>query len=735
MDNELLLELRGDVDQIIFRNESNGYTVLNIMSQGVCVTAVGNMPCVNVGQSMILVGKWKTHNEFGLQFSVDRYKVSMPTTDDAIIKYLSSGIIKGIGEATANKLVDEFGKSVLQVIEKNPEKLCKVSGITELRAQKISKEFSGLVNVGKIMDQLREYGILPEEVTRIYRELGEQSIDKIKDNPYVLCIDGIDIEFDKADIIAQSLEKPGDDMCRIRSGLLHILKYNLGNGHTCLPKDRLIITASEFLGVNQNLVQEGLQELINEKSLILDNMKGVFFVFLPDMYDAEAYCAMRLMMMLRYPPNTINNAGKQIEMIEMGQGISYADLQKKAIIEALSKGLLVLTGGPGTGKTTTLKAIIEILIKNGEKVILAAPTGRAARRMSEITGRESKTIHRLLEAAWSLDGKQIFNRNERNMLQCDSLIIDELSMVDIKLFESVLRALPMGCRLIMVGDSDQLPSVGAGDVVNGLTVSKSVPVVKLTEIFRQAQKSLIVTNAHKIVKGKVPDLKSKSSDFFFMHIYDSFELQNTIVDLCKRRLPARYGYSPASDIQVITPGRKGTAGTIELNNKLQEAINPSGPGKKEIVVNQVVLREKDKVMQMKNDYDIYWEKPDGTSGQGVYNGDVGEILEIDNGSSVVVVKYDDKIAVYDFESIFYLDLAYAITVHKSQGSEFEAVVMPVFGNNPKLYYRNLLYTAITRAKSIMIIVGSEKSVFNMVENDRKVKRYSGMSEFILRGGV
>lgn len=734
MKENSLLEVTGSVEQIIYRNEKNGYTVLELSVEDEIVTAVGSMPCVGVGENLRLIGNWKKHPNFGLQFSVEGCEQSMPTTAVAMLKYLSSGVVKGIGPVTATKMVELFGEKTLEVIQNEPERLCVIKGITNSKAKKLSEEFKNIFGIKELMLYLSEYGVTPEQAIRVWKFFGTSSIDMIKNDPYILCQDGIEIGFEKADTIAFAMNRPQDDGCRIRAGILHILLHNMRNGHTCLPKEKMIMAAMQFLGIGKEQAEESINSLLDDCSLERDEMDGKEFLFTPNMHRAEVYTAGRLMMMLQYPPQAITNIEKEIENIESERGIEYAALQKKAIVDALARGLLVLTGGPGTGKTTTLNAIIKILELNGEKVFLAAPTGRAAQRMAEVTGKEAKTIHRLLEVEWDQEDRPVFKKNQKNMLECDALILDELSMVDVTVFEGVLRALPLGCRLIMVGDSDQLPSVGSGNVLGDLISSGVIPVVELKEIFRQAMQSLIVTNAHKIVNGQMPELNVRNNDFFFLNMNDADKISATIVDLCKRRLPKTYGYSPLFDIQVLSPGRKGVLGTIELNKKLQEELNPPDNDKNEVSVNGYILRECDKVMQVRNNYDIPWGKTDGTAGEGVFNGDVGILTQIDKTTSSLTVQFDDRTAIYDIENAADLEPAYAVTVHKSQGSEFEAVIMPMFRGAPQLHYRNLLYTGVTRAKTMLIMVGTPQTVYNMVENDRKTKRYTGLKHFLVGEG-
>lgn len=734
MQDTNLLELCGSVEQIIFRNDKNGYTVLELSAEGERVTAVGTMPWVSVGEELRLLGAWKSHPSFGTQFAAETCERTLPTSTAAILRYLSSGAVKGIGPATAARLVDAFGEKTLEVMEKEPERLQSIKGLTKAKAEKISEEFKNMFGIREVMLFLSGYGVTPEEAVRVWKKWGPLSLDTIRQDPYSLCLDPVRIPFERVDGIAAAMDRPQDDACRVRAGIVHVLRHNRNNGHTCLPETKLLEASSRFLGVDSEQTAEALEGLVADTSLTRDEIGGRNFIFLPDMHRCEVYSAGRLHMMLQYPPQRITGVEREIALIEQEDGIAYAGQQKKAIVDALEQGLLILTGGPGTGKTTTLNAIIHILQKKGEKVLLAAPTGRAAQRMAEVTGCEAKTIHRLLEVEWNEEDKPVFTRNEKNLLNCDALILDELSMVDSGLFEGVMRALPLGCRLIMVGDCDQLPSVGAGNVLGDLIRSGKVPVVQLNEIFRQSMQSLIVTNAHRIVQGEMPRLSDRSSDFFFLPAGDPALISATIVDLCIRRLPKSYGYSPLFDIQVLSPGRKGELGSIELNKQLQSAINPPDKAKKEITANGYSLREGDKVMQVRNNYDIEWTKEDGSGGAGVFNGDVGILLAIDKAAGDLAVRFEDRTAYYDLDSAGDLELAYAVTVHKSQGSEFEAVVMPMFQGPPQLYYRNLLYTGVTRAKNLLVMVGTPRTVEIMVENNRKTKRFSALCDFLVKEG-
>lgn len=727
-----LLQLCGTVEEIIYRNENNGYSVLTVLSDGATATAVGMMSDVNIGDELKLVGNWKNHSSYGEQFAFEYYEQFMPSTADSILKYLSSGIVKGIGRATAKRLVDAFGENTLEIMQKEPQRLVEIKGISAEKAAALSAAVNKAFGMREVMVYLEKYRISTQEAVNVWKTLGADAIALIESDPYILCGNNINVSFERADNIAAALKKPSDDICRIRAGIIYIITYNSGNGHTCLPREKLLSVTAKFLRLSEEQIGEVLGTMLTDGSLIADSVSGSSFVFLPDLYRSESYCADRLQMMLKFPPERITGVELALDSFEKRQQISYASLQRKAIIEAMSGGLLILTGGPGTGKTTTLNAIIALYKQCGIKVSLAAPTGRAAQRMSEVTGCEAKTIHRLLEVEWDKNDRPVFKKNERDLLDCDALIIDELSMVDASLFEGVMRALPLGCRLIMVGDSDQLPSVGAGNVLGDLIASGKIPVVQLTEIFRQSMKSLIVTNAHRIVHGEMPEVRRTDSDFFFMTCPERERIAATIVDLCSRRLPASYGYSAFSDIQVLCPGRKGELGVTDMNKRLQQELNPKKDPRQEIQMPVYTLRLGDKVMQTKNNYDLLWSKSDGTEGAGVFNGDIGVIEDINAHARLASIRFDDKTVLYDSEALLDLELAYATTVHKSQGNEFNAVIMPMYYGTPQLYYRNLLYTAVTRAKKLLILVGSLSTLRIMVENNRRTLRYSALREFLER---
>ena len=730
MENKELLQLCCTVRSVIYRNENNGYSVISVMNNGAVATAVGMMTSVSVGDELKLIGNWKVHSVYGKQFAFDCYEQVMPSDSESIFRYLSSGTIKGVGRSTAKRIVEEFGDDSLEVIKNEPEKLCIIKGISKEKALEMSEEINKTLGMREIMLELGAYEISVREAVKIWKNYGSEAVEKIKENPYILCTEGIGIEFRRADLIAIKLNMSADDECRIRAGVIYVLSGNIKNGHTCLPREKVAEVAGRFLVLEYDTVESVIEIMIKDGSIIQHTINGMEFLFLPSLFQSESYASQKLKIMLEFPPESITGVENALDSFEKRKNIKYADLQRKAIIEALSGGILLLTGGPGTGKTTAINAIIELYRQSGIKVMLAAPTGRAAQRMAEVTGRTAKTIHRLLEVEWDKNDMPAFKRNERNMLECDALIIDELSMVDSQLFEAVLRALPLGCRLIMVGDSDQLPSVGAGNVLSDLISCGKIPCIHLTEVFRQSMQSLIVMNAHRIVNGEMPEITRKDNDFFFISCSDVSGVSDKIVELCSSRLPKAYHYSPLEDIQVLCPSRKGELGVAGMNAKLQEALNPRTDLTNEIVFEENIFRIGDKVMQIKNNYHLLWHKDDGTSGTGVFNGDIGIVADVDTQSRILTVQFDERLVEYEFEALNNLELAYAVTVHKSQGNEFNAVLIPVYAVPAMLCYRNLLYTAVTRAKKILILVGEVSVMRSMVENNRKTLRFSGLKSLL-----
>ena len=724
-----VLHIEGAVETVLFRNESNGYAVLDLDAGGELITVVGSLGEVEEGEILILEGSYETHRKFGTQFHAEYCERKLPDTVVNIEKYLASGAIKGIGPALAKRIVNVFGAATLDIIENAPYRLSEVRGISQKKCDEIADEARKLFSLRLIMSFLSQYEIKSSYAMKVYRKFSTDAMELIKNDPYILCGDRIELEFEKADSIAHDLRIPKNDNKRVIAGMQYILRANAANGHSCLPLSVLLKLATPALDISEQDFYSSYNAALDDNNLFEYIKNDREYVYLPDYYYAEQFLADRIHVLRDFSSPEDFNYDSMIDIEEEEHGISYETLQRQAITTALSRGLMVLTGGPGTGKTTTLNAIISIFEKMGNRVLLAAPTGRAAKRMSDLTGYEAKTIHRLLEVVYDMGDTPIFAHNENNPLDCDVLVIDEMSMVDSILFEKLLRAVRLGCKLIMVGDFHQLPSVGAGNLLEDIIHSQAVPVVELTEIFRQARKSCIITNAHKIVSGEYPDLSRTDSDFFFMRRDDYEKALDLIVDLTRRRLPNAYGYSPTEDIQIITPSRKGTVGTIELNKLLQAKLNPPEKDKREYRGFVYTYRVGDKVMQTRNNYDIVWSRG-SEQGAGIFNGDIGKIISIDLAAQSAKVDFDGREASYPFDILPQLELAYAITVHKSQGCEFEAVIMPVMGGFEKLSYRNLLYTAVTRAKKLLILVGSEEKIHKMVDNDRRTRRYTCLREML-----
>lgn len=725
-----LITITGVVEDITFQNDTNGFTVLDFSTDDELFTAVGVMPNITAGETVSLTGSFIMHPTFGRQLKVTAFTRTLPETSEQIIKYLSSGVIRGVGPKKALLIVETFGADTLNVIENEPERLSELKGISIDQAKNIGEEFKKQYAMRTVMLGLEKYGLTPNECVRIYKKLGLRAVEMVKENPYCLCSLGIGISFEKAEIIEEKLEEKPVPEYRIKEGILHVMRHNRSSrGHTCIPREKLLKPCADLLSTNEDTIDITIDSLVSTAQLKTYIIDGAEFVFLPSSIRDEKRIAERMGIVAKFPPPRMSTLAQTIDDIEYENNIKYEDLQRMAIATAANKGLLILTGGPGTGKTTTIKGIIKVFEKQNLDIALAAPTGRAAKRMTELTGREAKTIHRLLEVEWDEDDKPVFRRDTKNPLDCNALILDELSMVDISLFASLLDALPLGCRLILVGDSDQLPPVGPGNVLHDLIKAEVLPVVELNKVFRQAMESKIISNAHKIVVGEMPDLKNDGKDFFHMERTSPFLTAETVAELCATRLKNAYGWDPLSDIQVICPSKKGETGTINLNKILQNLLNPRDNKKQEIIIAGQLFREGDKIMQTKNNYNIEWESED-EKGTGIFNGDIGILEEIDAKSGLVKINFDGRIAELPAEHLADLDLSYAITVHKSQGSEFKAVIIPTMGVVPNLAYRNLLYTAVTRAKDMLITVGSGELIYKMTANDKKAKRYSALSHFL-----
>ena len=724
--------IEGTVVDVTFQNEENGFTVIEFSGDGEYFNATGLLGNVYPGEKLTLTGHFENHHTFGRQFRIEGCIRGIPETSEEMLSFLSSGLIKGVREKTARKIVAEFGDQSFEIIENHPERLAKINGISRDKAKEISRAFNQMSGERNAIIALEKYGLTSNESLRIFRKYKSHSVDMVENNPYFLSNAGIGINFERAAEIASRLSKSPADDFKIQEGIIYVLRHNLSNGHTCIPRKQLSAPVYELTGATEESFEKNLDTLISQKRLFSAVAFNKDFIFLPEYYEAEKSISKDILFIKNFATKTYADIDKEIGRAELIGGVVYNEKQRLAIKLAVEKGILILTGGPGTGKTTTLRGILKVLQNQGLEVALAAPTGRAAKRMSELTGKDAQTIHRLLEVEWDDNDRAAFKRNRSNPISCDAVIIDELSMVDALLFSALLEALPLGCRLIMVGDSDQLPAVGPGNVLHDLIDSKTIPVVELDEIFRQAMESLIVSNSHKIVCGEMPDLTSKDKDFFFMERNAPSAAASTICELVSARLPKAYNYSPCEDIQVLCPSKKGETGTVSLNIELQKMLNPHSKTKKEHNFGNRVFRVGDKLMQTKNNYDIMW-KSDDKDGTGIFNGDIGILEDINENELILKIKFDDKTALIPFEAAKDIEHAYAITVHKSQGNEFPAVIIPVTGINEFLKYRNLLYTAVTRAKNLIILVGSASTVAEMVENNKKQRRYSALRSFLTLG--
>ena len=733
-------KLTGFVEHVVFSNEDNGFTICEVSTDGdegqqVLVTLVGTMPFIAEGETVTALGSWTVHPIFGRQFAVESYEKELPAGEAAILRYLSSRTVKGVGPASAKKIVEKFGADTFEVMTNHPEWLAEIPGISAEKARVIGESFDEQFGVRNVMMFCRDF-VPPATAMRIYKKWGNNSVDTIRSNPYLLCDEGYGLGFERVDRMAQSFGLEPDCRERVIAGIKYLLSYNAAsNGHVYIPSDRIIPAAARLLGVGEETVGDALDALGDSDEAKIMRRDGRSCVYLRSYYDAEQYVAEKLDLLDRVCPRVpAGDVERFIITAEAENGIEYARAQKKAISLVLTSGVMVLTGGPGTGKTTVIRAVLSLFEDMGMKAVLAAPTGRAAKRMSESTGREASTVHRMLEMAYTEGREAIYNKNEKDPIEADVVIVDEASMLDILLTEALCRALKPGTRLLLIGDSDQLPSVGAGNVLGDIIRSDRFNTVRLREIFRQASASLIITNAHCINQGDYPDLDVKDNDFFFMQRDTAEEIANTVCSLCVSRLPRAYGEEMRSKIQVIAPSRKGTVGTASLNETLQRGLNPPSPSKKEHKFRDVVFREGDKVMQIKNNYDIEWEKTEITGevhkGQGVFNGDIGIIEQIRPSEESIIINFDGRITVYPFSDLEEIEHAYAITVHKSQGSEYPVVIIPLYQNSPRLMTRNLLYTAVTRAREMVIIVGQRAEVVQMVQNNRLCHRYTGLCEAI-----
>lgn len=726
MDNQkvdISVELSGSVEDVIYKNADNGYTVINLGCDEGLIAVVGNLGDVNEGERLSLRGGWITSPKYGRQFKAAMCERSMPETESEISAYLGSGVIKGLGPAIAKKIVKQFGTEALDIIDNDCMQLTVIKGITSDKALYISNEYHKITGVNEVIKFLGEYNFGPAHAISVWSAFEHDSIKQIKTNPYILCTSGIDIDFRSVDRMAADLGFDAENSDRVRAGIVYVLHENANAGHTCLPTEKLRESVCDNLGIERRQFESCLDDCEEKDWVVRITLGKREFVYLPEYYLAETYIAKKLAFMLRTSAQYEKDYSDEIRGVEFSENIQYEDLQRAAISACLTGSVFILTGGPGTGKTTTLNGVIKILKAQKKRILLCAPTGRAAKRMSDLTGEPARTIHRLLEVDFNAKGELKFKRNETNPLPADVVIADEMSMVDALLMCSLVRAIKPTSKFIMVGDSNQLPSVGAGNVLKDLIASHYIPSVELKEIFRQAAQSLIVTNAHRIVNGEFPVLDDRQNDFFFMNKSLESDIAGLVIQLAKQRLPDTYGFSPIDDIQVLCPTKMGMAGTKELNKQLQSALNPPSQNKAELKFFDVIFRTGDKVMQTKNDYDVLWTK-NNEKGSGIFNGDIGIIRSVDRFSQNVTIDFEGRVAIYTSEMLRRLEHAYAITIHKSQGSEYDAVIIPITAFTHNLLYRNLLYTGVTRAKKMIIVIGTKELVKTMVDNNRKMLRYS-----------
>lgn len=734
-DDAGLLRLTGSIEHVIYANEDNGFAICDLGTEsGDLITITGTLPYVGEGDSVMVYGKWVHNPKYGRQFRVETCERQMPADANSMLRYLASGAIKGIGPKIAQRIVDEFGDETFDVIEHHPEWLANVSGISRKSAKSIGADFAEKAGIRSAMMFFRDFFGAAATV-RIYKRYGGNAVELAKKNPYRLCEEINGIGFERADRMARDLGLATDSEDRICSGICYLLSSNAqANGHVCLPRDKTVQGAARLLGVDETAVNDALELLLAREQVHAERLGGIELLYDKKQYENEKYIATKLLLLDRVcPAMETANIGAFIDREQAETGVRYADLQRRAISDALENGVMLLTGGPGTGKTTVVRALLHIFSSMGLKIALTAPTGRAAKRLSESTSCEARTIHRLLEyGGEESGGRGRFMRDESNLLEENVLIVDEASMVDSLLMGALLRAVKPGSRLVLIGDADQLPSVGAGNVLRDLIDSGRFATVRLTEIFRQAQKSLIVTNAHAINRGELPRLDVKDNDFFFMPRSEDASITATVAQLCGVRLPRTYGAMATTGTQVIVPSRKGEAGTEHLNVVLQATLNPPSPEKREHRFREITYREGDRVMQVRNNYDMEWERDNGMTGAGIFNGDVGVIESIDPTDGNMRIRFEDRTVTYEFSLLEDLEPAYAVTVHKSQGCEYPIVILPLGNVPPMLRSRNLLYTAVTRAQCIVIVVGREDVLADMVRNNRQTMRYTGLSERLRR---
>ena len=724
---EELICREGTVHSVIFQNAENGYTVLRLLTEeGEIVTVVGCIPCVAPGEHLTVTGTWETHPQHGEQLRAEELERSLPEEEDEILAYLSSGICKGVGPATARSIVERFGLDALDILETEPERLQMIRGITAKKAMEIGAMFRQHMGLRRLMEFLSRYQLPPVLAIRLRQQYGDGALEMVRRNPYLLSDDVCGVDFSVTDTMALSMGFAEDCGERLRAAVTFELTFNENNGHVFLPRDKLLSATCQLLDCGLEQVEAALDALTEQHAVVIEHIANVQAVYLRRLWEAESSACARLLALLDMDADQSRYAERTVAEIEREQGITYAPMQRQAVALAAKAGVMLLTGGPGTGKTTTVRGIVALFQKMGLSIVLAAPTGRAAKRMSELTGMEAQTIHRLLGTTWNETAHQVtFQKTEKEPLEAEAVIVDEMSMVDVALFSALLRALRPGTRLVLVGDADQLPSVGAGNVFSDLIRSRKIETVFLREVFRQAEQSAIIRNAHRVNLGQSPELSGNQGDFFFLCRRDAQRAVSTVLELCRTRLPDNM-HIPAEQIQVLTPTRKGPCGTVNLNRLLQDALNPKAPGKRELTWGERVFRVGDRIMQTRNDYDVMWEKDDGTVGTGLFNGDVGRIAVIDAGGEWLALDFDGRKALYSVEMLSEIDLAYAQTVHKAQGSEYRCVVLAAMPAASGLMVRGVLYTALTRARELLVIVGDDAAIRSMAANDKRQKRYSGL---------
>nr|WP_325303720.1 ATP-dependent RecD-like DNA helicase [uncultured Dysosmobacter sp.] len=722
---EELIAFEGAVHSVIFQNAENGYTVLRLLSEeGEVVTVVGCIPCVAPGEHLAVSGVWEQHPQHGVQLRAVELERSLPEEEEEIFSYLASGVCRGVGPATARRIVDRFGPAALEILEREPERLSLVKGITSRKAQEIAESFRRHMGLRRLMEFLARYQLPPILAMQLRQLYGDGALEMVRENPYLLSGDVCGVAFSITDEIAMSMGIPAESAQRLQAAVTFELSHNENNGHVFLPRDKLTAATCQLLQSGPEPVEAAIDALVEQGAVVQEQVANVEACYLRRLWEAEQSACLRLGTLLAASADTSAQADRTLAEIEAETGVTYAPQQRQAVRLAARTGVVILTGGPGTGKTTTVRGIVALFRKMGLDIVLAAPTGRAAKRMSELTGMEAQTIHRLLGMTWK-EGVVTFQKTEREPLEADAVIVDEMSMVDLQLFDALLRALRPGTRLVLVGDADQLPSVGAGNVFSDLIRSGRIETVFLREVFRQAEQSAIIRNAHAVNQGEPLGLTNDQGDFFFLCRRDPQRAVSTVVELCRTRLPDNMGI-PADQIQVLTPTRKGPAGTGNLNRLLQEALNPRTPEKREIQWGERLFREGDRIMQTRNDYDVVWTRPDGSVGTGMFNGDVGRILQIDPAGDWLAVDFDGREATYTAEMLAEVDLAYAQTIHKAQGSEYRCVVLAALPAAPSLMVRGVLYTALTRARELLVVVGDDGAIRAMAANDRRQRRYSGL---------